>query len=115
MRRACRRACPRTGRLRNHETRKLLDTRFEIAVTSADWCRVRSLPRNRATRGFAAAFAVIALAGQLSSFAHLVLVRHVTCAEHGDLIELGRDRAIAATAVRRHAQVTFADASAEES
>ena len=59
--------------------------------------------------------AVIALAGQLSGFAHLVLVRHVTCAEHGDMIEVGRNRAIAAKAVHRQAPVTFADASSEES
>jgi hypothetical protein len=62
---------------------------------------VRSLPRNRATRHFAAVLTVLALAGQVSSFAHLVLVRHVTCAEHGDMIEVGRERAIVATAYRQ--------------
>jgi hypothetical protein len=50
---------------------------------------VRSLARHRSTRGFAALLAVVALAGQLASFAHLVVVRHVTCAEHGEMIEVG--------------------------
>ncbi|MGZ6235496.1 MAG: hypothetical protein ACXVGO_14805 [Mycobacterium sp.] len=83
-----------------------LDTQFGLAATSADWSRVRRLRRNSATRGFAAALAVVALAGQLSSFAHLVLVRHVTCAEHGDMIEVGHERALVATAARRHAPAT---------
>lgn len=50
---------------------------------------MRSLTRHRSTRGLAALLAVVALAGQLASFAHLVLVRHVTCAEHGEMIEIG--------------------------
>ena len=74
---------------------------------------MRGLPRNRVSRGFAAALAVVALAGQLSSFAHLVLVRHVTCAEHGDLIEVGRERAITTT-VSRQAVTAVGAASAEE-
>ena len=32
------------------------------------------------------ALAVVCLAGQLSSVAHLVQVGHVTCAEHGELV-----------------------------
>jgi hypothetical protein len=55
--------------------------------------------------------AVIALVGQLASFAHLVLVRHVTCAEHGELVELGRDRPMVATVSRRHVPMAVADAS----
>ena len=31
----------------------------------------------------ASVLATVALAGQVTSFAHFVLVRHVTCAEHG--------------------------------
>lgn len=53
---------------------------------------------------------VVALAGQVSSFAHLALVRHVTCAEHGDLIEVGRERAIVATAAPRQAPAAFSAA-----
>ncbi len=77
--------------------------------------QVRTLPRNRVSRGFAAALAVVALAGQLSSFAHLVLVRHVTCAEHGDMIEVGRERVIAAAATERAAEDSVAAASPAES
>jgi hypothetical protein len=77
---------------------------------------VRSLPRHRATRGFAALMAVIALAGQLSSFAHLVLVRHVRCAEHGEMIEVGHARTHLATRSRRHIPATtVGDAAADES
>jgi hypothetical protein len=53
------------------------------------------LSRHRALRHFAGALATLALVGQLASFAHLVLVRHVTCAEHGELIEVGREHAVA--------------------
>jgi hypothetical protein len=40
--------------------------------------------------------AVLALAGQLGSFAHLVLVQHVSCADHGELIEVAPQNAIVA-------------------
>jgi hypothetical protein len=46
-------------------------------------------------RVVASVLATVALAGQVTSFAHLVLVRHVTCAEHGELVEVGRVRATA--------------------
>jgi hypothetical protein len=56
---------------------------------------VRRLSRHRSLRCLAGALATLALVGQLASFAHLVLVRHVTCAEHGELIEVGHERALA--------------------
>jgi hypothetical protein len=59
---------------------------------------LRRLSRHSALRSFAAALAAVALVGQLAGFAHLVLVRHVTCAEHGELIEVGHERALAAAA-----------------
>jgi hypothetical protein len=45
-------------------------------------------------RVMASFLATLALAGQVTSFAHLVLVRHVTCAEHGELVEIGKEGAI---------------------
>ncbi|HEX3867107.1 MAG TPA: hypothetical protein VHV78_10150 [Gemmatimonadaceae bacterium] len=65
-------------------------------------------------RGFAAILAVVALAGQLASFAHLVLVRHVTCAEHGELVEIGRDQSTVAVRSQRPAASTVGDASQTE-
>jgi uncharacterized Zn-binding protein involved in type VI secretion len=58
--------------------------------------------------------AVVALVGQLASFAHLVLVRHVTCAEHGELVEIGRDHSTPAVRSHRLAVATVGDASATE-
>ena len=75
---------------------------------------MRSLPKNRATRGLAAVLAVVALAGQVSSFAHLVLVRHVTCAEHGDMIEVGHERTIVTTSSHRQALTAVRAASPAE-
>jgi len=54
-------------------------------------------------RVVASVLATLALAGQVTSFAHLVLVRHVTCAEHGELVEVGRDHASAKPTEQRHA------------
>jgi hypothetical protein len=45
----------------------------------------------------ASILATVALAGQVTSFAHLVLVRHVTCAEHGEFVEVGKQHAAAKT------------------
>jgi hypothetical protein len=39
-------------------------------------------------RPLATLLAVMALTAQLGSFAHLSAVQHVTCAEHGELIEV---------------------------
>jgi hypothetical protein len=74
---------------------------------------VRVVRANSFLRGVAALLAVVALAGQVSSFAHLVLVRHVTCAEHGELVELGREHATASAAPTRQASATVAAAAAE--
>ena len=57
----------------------------------------------------ASVLATIALAGQVTSFAHLVLVRHVRCAEHGELVEIGKARA-ATKATRRNAPTNFVSA-----
>ncbi|MDB4966915.1 MAG: hypothetical protein JWN44_2604 [Myxococcales bacterium] len=75
---------------------------------------MRSLPGHRATRGIAALLAVVAVAGQISSFAHLVLVRHVTCAEHGDLVEVGHERTLVAASSRRQAPTAIATATLDE-
>lgn len=56
---------------------------------------MRRLRKHNVMRAVASVLATVALAGQISSFAHLVLVRHVRCAEHGELVELGRARGIA--------------------
>jgi hypothetical protein len=56
--------------------------------------------------------AVLALAGQLASFAHLALVRHVTCAEHGELIEVGSAATSAAATPRDVPPAVSAAASA---
>jgi hypothetical protein len=40
-------------------------------------------------RGFALALASCVVAAQLSSFAHLLLVKHALCPEHGELIHAG--------------------------
>jgi hypothetical protein len=66
------------------------------------------------TRGFAAALAIFALAGQVASFAHLVLVRHVTCAEHGEMIEVGHGHAAVATAPHRRAVTAVSEAAGAE-
>jgi hypothetical protein len=55
---------------------------------------VRRVRKHTAMRVVASFLATVALAGQVTSFAHLVLVRHVTCAEHGELVELGKEHAI---------------------
>jgi hypothetical protein len=44
---------------------------------------------NRVFRYSALALAALAVAGQLFGVVHLALVQHVTCAEHGELIEAG--------------------------
>ena len=60
----------------------------------------RRVSRSRAnvSRGFAAALAVVSLIGQISTFAHVAFTRHLTCAEHGELIEV-RSSASATPAV----------------
>ena len=46
--------------------------------------------RRNVARLCATAFAAVFLAGQVSSYLHMALVRHVQCAEHGELIHSGR-------------------------
>jgi hypothetical protein len=55
-------------------------------------------PRSRSGRALQVAALVLAALGvvsQLAGFAHLAYVRHVTCAEHGELIEAGAPAAVA--------------------
>ena len=73
---------------------------------------MRTLSRHRVARLFAATLATLALASQLASFAHVVLLRHVTCTEHGELIEVGREQAIVATPTRETTQAVSASSSA---
>ncbi len=49
------------------------------------------MPRGRraTTKALAVALALVAFAGQLAGFAHLVAVEHVRC-EHGELVEVSR-------------------------
>jgi hypothetical protein len=71
------------------------------------------LSRHSALRSLAAALAAVALVGQLASFAHLALVRHVTCAEHGELIEVGRERALTAAAPHAAGAIVASTATSE--
>ena len=57
--------------------------------------------------------AAVVVVGQLASIAHLVLVRHVTCAEHGELIELGHDRVTNAMSASRRTTTVANSSSAE--
>lgn len=50
---------------------------------------VNHMPWSRALRRSAWLLATLAMAGQLFSVVHFALVRHVACAEHGELIEAG--------------------------
>jgi hypothetical protein len=51
--------------------------------------RLRSRHRPcRAARLVAASAALLLVAGQLGTFAHLVTVRHELCAEHGELVDV---------------------------
>ena len=56
--------------------------------------------------------ALLCLATQLSGFAHLAFVPHVTCAEHGELVEAGAH--LPATAVRRSSEDGAAELLAAE-
>lgn len=56
---------------------------------------------------------MLAVAGQVAGFAHLAVVRHVTCAEHGELIELGH-ASPAAVAIQPQANVVIAAAALGE-
>jgi hypothetical protein len=56
---------------------------------------MRLVRKHSVMRVVASVLATVALAGQVTSFAHLVLVRHVTCAEHGELVEVGKTHVVA--------------------
>ena len=48
--------------------------------------------QRRASRFAAAALSVLCFSAQLTSLAHLALVRHVTCAEHGEAVDAPHSR-----------------------
>ena len=75
-----------------------LDSELRLAVSGFRVDQLRKLRRHSIPRLLATALAFVAIVGQLSSFAHLGLVRHVTCAEHGELIEVGHNQPRAAMA-----------------
>jgi hypothetical protein len=53
--------------------------------------RPRQLLRPSALqRVLALSLAAVVLGGQFAGFAHLAFVEHVTCVEHGELVEVGR-------------------------
>src|SRR5262245_46745026 len=68
------------------------DKRRPIALSVAEEMRLRS-PVRPSLRGrlrvLASLWLAVAIAAPLASSAHLALVRHVTCAEHGELVEIG--------------------------
>jgi hypothetical protein len=47
------------------------------------------LARTSSRRGFAALLAALCVLGPILAQAHLVLVQHARCAEHGELLHLG--------------------------
>jgi hypothetical protein len=56
--------------------------------------RTATSRRAAALRVVAVALAVAAMVGQVGSYAHLAATRHVTCAEHGELVEAGSPSAV---------------------
>jgi hypothetical protein len=56
-------------------------------------------------RIFTCALALAAMAGQIGSYAHLAFTRHITCAEHGELVEA----AAAGGTVDEHRETRVAD------
>jgi len=56
------------------------------------WLSPRLLRRTRARYGLSV-FAFLAVASQLGSVAHLALVRHVECADHGEMVEVSASAA----------------------
>lgn len=57
-------------------------------MTRAMHKRTRTSPPKR-LRAFVVLVAAVSLFAQISSFAHFLLVRHVVCPEHGELIHAG--------------------------
>lgn len=69
--------------------------------------------KHESMRIIAGALVVVALAAQLGGVAHLVAVRHVTCAEHGELIEVRSERAVLAGVTRAARDAVAAEAAGE--
>lgn len=59
------------------------------------FCR-NVVTRRRRARIATSLFAILALFAQLGSLAHLALVKHVTCAEHGEMIDVADQAATSA-------------------
>jgi hypothetical protein len=79
--------------------------------------QVRRRGRGGAWRALACALGLAAMLGQVAGYAHLAFTSHVTCAEHGELVEAdngGEQGASAADtlAAREHAAGGHADLSA---
>jgi hypothetical protein len=47
--------------------------------------------RKRLQQGLAVALVAVGLFGQLAAYAHLAFTRHVTCADHGELVDAGAE------------------------
>src|ERR1700759_4215564 len=63
--------------------------------------------RHRSARWGAATMLVLALAGQVSTLAHLALVKHAVCLEHGELIhDVDHARASVASLASRGSEST---------
>ncbi|HEX3867033.1 MAG TPA: hypothetical protein VHV78_09780 [Gemmatimonadaceae bacterium] len=64
-------------------------------------------------RGVSCFLALVAMAGQVGVYVHLAFTAHVTCAEHGELIEAGSVRKSVAAADDRRAERTYVAASSD--
>src|SRR5438067_1246837 len=62
----------------------------------------------RSTRATALALAIVLAGSQFASFAHFVFVQHVTCADHGELVEVGQQRKSALDRDQRSSTVSQA-------
>jgi hypothetical protein len=64
-------------------------------------------------RGVSCFLALVAMTGQVGVYVHLAFTAHVTCAEHGELVEAGGGRKAFATADDRRVERTYAASSRE--
>lgn len=61
-----------------------------------NWAQMPARRDRGALRCVAVFVAALCLFSQLSHVAHMILVRHATCAEHGELIHVDEGRSVAA-------------------
>jgi hypothetical protein len=69
--------------------------------------RVRQTRFAAGCRLLGGAVALAAMLSQVAGFAHLAFTRHVTCAEHGDLIEAGEAPAASAAQDQAHSRLAI--------